>query len=81
VRAIDNPLSKNATGGGNNLGRVKHAQGCAVRVVRDTPSEILKPIPHVVRVEYIDQVGMWTVDDKVKAKGLEKNLLCGEDLA
>ena len=48
--------------------------------MRDTPCEILKPIPHVVRVKYIDQVGMWTVDDKVKAEGLEEDLLCGEDL-
>lgn len=30
MRAIDNPLGENATGGGNDLGRVKHAQGRAV---------------------------------------------------
>jgi hypothetical protein len=51
MRAIDNPLGKDATRGGNDLGRVEHAQGCAVRVVRDTPSEILKPVPYVMRVE------------------------------
>lgn len=42
MRAIDNPLGKNATGGGNNLGRVKHTQGCAVpeRIRRVTAKDV-----------------------------------------
>ena len=34
-----------------------------------------------MRVEQVDEVGMRTVDDKVKAKCLQEDLLRGEDLA
>ena len=34
-----------------------------------------------MRLEQVDEVGMRTVDDKVKAKGLQEDLLRGEDLA
>jgi hypothetical protein len=34
-----------------------------------------------MRVEQVDKIGMRTVDDKVKAKCLEEDLLRGEDLA
>ena len=47
----------------------------------DTPRVVLKPISHVMRVEQVDEVGMRTVDDKVKAKCLQEDLLRGEDLA
>jgi hypothetical protein len=49
--------------------------------VRDTPSVVLKLISNVVRVEQVDEVGMRTVNDKVKAKGLQKDLFGGENLA
>jgi len=34
-----------------------------------------------MRVEQVNEVGMWTVDDKVKAECLQEDLLGGEDLA
>jgi hypothetical protein len=34
-----------------------------------------------MRIEQVDEVGMWTVDDKVKAECLQQDLLGGEDLA
>ena len=41
-----------------------------LRVVCDAPGVVLKPICHVMRVEQVDEVGMRTVDDKVKAECL-----------
>ena len=47
----------------------------------DAPSVILELISDVMGSEQVDQVGMGTIDNKVKAKGLKECLFCSENLA
>jgi len=41
----------------------------------DAPSVVLKPMPYVMGVQQVDEVGMRAVDDKVKAKRFHEDLL------
>ena len=50
--------------------RTQTGHGQNQRVVRDTPRIVLNPICHVMRVEQVNEVGMRTIDDKIKAKCL-----------
>ena len=46
----------------------------------DAPGIVLKSMRYVVRLEQVDEIGMRTVDDKVKAQRFYEDLLRVEDL-